>query len=130
MAVAIAVLVFTLFKVTAGAEKQARSFLTATLKGDTARAYADAAPVFRESTNQEQLQGEVDFLKPMQGAKVSNTGRSVSAVSGSPTRAAVSYKLDTAGTTLYVRVLLEKIGGKWKVVGFAHSDQPLSTELK
>lgn len=122
IAFAVIIVLFTalgiwVFKSTAGAEKEAHAFVNEVVAGDVDAAYARTAGAYREKNS------KLDFATGVEsdhadfgGAKVSNIGRYVSSKTGCPSRAVMTYRLESDSSTNYARIVLQKINGAWKVV--------------
>jgi uncharacterized protein (UPF0333 family) len=125
----IAVLVFVVFKTTAGAEKQARGFVTEVIANDVDAAYNRTATDFREATSKAslgELAGRLNSI--LSGAKVTNTGRSIASSTGSKAIAAIDYTATKADRKVYLRVNVRKDSQGWKVVNFQSSEKPIPDE--
>jgi hypothetical protein len=123
----IALLVFVVFKTTAGAEKQARGFATEMIANDVNAAYERTSTDFRESTSKASLAeiaGRLNSL--LAGAKLSNTGRSISSSTGNKAVAAMDYTATKGEQKLYLRVNVRRDSKGWKVVNFESSEKPIA----
>jgi hypothetical protein len=125
----IAVLVFVVFKTTAGAEKQARGFVTEIIANDVDAAYNRTATDFREATSKAslgELAGRLNAI--LSGANVTNTGRSIATSTGSKAIAAIDFTATKADRKVYLRVNVRKESKGWKVVNFQSSEKPIPDE--
>lgn len=113
-------LAFLVFRTTAGAEKDARVFVTSVLSGKTDDAWTRTTTQFREK----HLRSE---LSPIPNARLVNIGRSIAKVTGQPTTATIAYRVTSATRMLYARVMLIKQTGKWRVQDYELSDKEFAT---
>ena len=118
------------FKSTAGAEKEAHAFVNEVVAGDADAAYARTAGAYRERISKADFATGVESNHADFGdAKVSNMGRYISSKTGCPSRAVMTYRLESGSSTNYARIVLQKVNGTWKVVDPAFTASAPNTDL-
>ena len=143
IAIAVFIVLFTalgiwVFKSTAGAEKEAHAFVNEVVAGEADAAYARTAGSFREKFSKLDFTTGVESNHAEFGdAKISNVGRFISSKTGCPSRAVMTYRLLSGSsrntskrpTTSYARIVLQKVGGAWKVIDPSFTASEPSTDL-
>lgn len=118
------ILAFLVFRTTAGAEKDARAFVTSVFAGNTDDAWSRTSSAFREQTSKPTLVELVTRLSTaLPNPKIVNIGRSIAKATGKPTTATITYRVSTATRKAYSRVMLIKQSGKWRVENYESSQK-------
>lgn len=125
-----AALMFWFFKWTSGPEKEARAFVNEVVAGDADAAYARTAGSYREKVSKLDFATGVEANHDeLDGADVSGRGRFISSRTGCPSTAVMTYRLESASSRTYARIVLQKVGGDWKVVNSAFTEREPTTDL-
>lgn len=96
---------------------------------DSEAAYSMTSQGFRDATSKEQLTSVINQISPYyQETPIISDQKLDNAVD--PKAAVVVFKVSAnSGAEYYLRVVLEKKDGKWKIYNFQSKDQPLPTDL-
>ncbi|MBL8159668.1 hypothetical protein JNJ66_04375 [Candidatus Saccharibacteria bacterium] len=96
---------------------------------DAGTIYDLASGDFKRATSEAQLEEIVSSISPALQGEESISGRTIKNDNGRE-MASIVYTIATGSGTVYVRVVLEKDGGEWRVINFRSSETPLKTEVK
>jgi len=112
------------------AQTASDSFMSALQAKESDKAYDQAGKAFQASTDKLQLaQATAQMNERIQGEKLMPVGSVVSKTQNG-TQAAVVYSVTHDNTTFYIRVVLDKIEGVWKVHNFRFAQQKLEVVVE
>lgn len=111
---------------TKDAIKVSDRFISDIQSKDANDAYSLVNDGFQSVTTKDQFTDVVNRIAPILTGKPSISGKSINKTTGSDAAVIVVYKIDGSDSkTYYVRVLLVKKNGEWKIQNMRSDDKPI-----
>lgn len=114
---------------TKSAEKVSNQLVASVQADDPNAAYAITSSEFQTSTTSEELDVALEQISPLLQGKTTIVARKV-VKENDKELVVLVYSVATKDGTKYLRVILQKVDGQWKVYNFRASEKELPAEIE
>lgn len=124
-------IIFTLDNTNKKVVEQATAFTKNMVNNDAAKAYGLTSKGFQSGASKEQLATYFNQLYQSIGAgKIIFQDKQVETSNNNGNNGVVVFKIDKSGKIYYVRIMLIKESGGWKVINFAVNQKKLEANIR
>jgi hypothetical protein len=111
------------------AHTAAQQFVQAIQQGDADKAYAMGGPAFRQATTEAQLKQMFEQVRPfMNGARIEETDSYYAVSDRGEPRTIIVYTATKGQKPTYIRLVMDRQKGIWKVHSVLTNNQPLQAK--